>query len=529
MFDSMLYKIDLVGASPQLLIFKNQRYKSILSLVISILIIITSIIFTILTLIDYFKYQNPIVVYSKDNDQETNRKINLKDSFLLFQLVDVSNSMKINSSITYYDRKVVYKVMYDNGSYDDAILEISNCEVGKNIDIKYKEYIDNKYRFNRTISDYYCIDFKGKNLSLFYLPNIGYSSLVINILKNNQIDFPPERIQSLIVSENDLIAHYNKKNPISQNHIYHFSSSFSSKEFTSINYNFQYIKYQSDEGFFYENSKELDGMSFPDMSFYKSIKQIDDLNNDTDNHDSMIGTITIAINKSHFDNYKRSYKKIQSLLAEIMSVISLLFQIGSQISIFLCSKKMSRDIIFNLINNNVYRNRRMKLNLPNKKINTLNTEHKNNEIGINQSSNKNIDNLNIEKSYEIRLNREKTNKKSYIIDSEENNNQNYINEINKNINYLHIIKSFFCFNDKKTKLINLCHNIVAEDTSIERILKRFYILEKEYHFIIHKKYKKLFSENEKLKEARKYIDIIYHEEKFQKQKNNSEINNNKIK
>ena len=227
MFDSLLYKIDWVGASPQLLIFKNQRYKSIFSLVISILIIITSIIFTILTLIDYFKYQNPIVVYSKDNDQEANRKINLKDSFLLFQLVDVSNFMKINSSITYYDRKVAYKVMYDNGSYDDAFLEIDNCELGKNIDIKYKDYIDNKYTFNRSISDYYCINFKGKNLPLFYLPNIGYSCLVINILKNNQIEFPPERIQSLIVSENDLIDHYNKKKPISQNHIYHFSSSFS--------------------------------------------------------------------------------------------------------------------------------------------------------------------------------------------------------------------------------------------------------------------------------------------------------------
>ena len=155
MFELMLYKIDLVGASPQLLIFKNQRYKSILSLVISIVIIITSIIFTTLTLIDYFKYQNPIVVYSKDNDQETNRKINLKDSFLLFQLVDASNWLKINSSITYYEGE--YKVMYDNGSYDFASLEIENCEVGKNIDIKYKDYIDNKYKYNRSISDFFCI------------------------------------------------------------------------------------------------------------------------------------------------------------------------------------------------------------------------------------------------------------------------------------------------------------------------------------------------------------------------------------
>ena len=201
-----------------------------------------------------------------------------------------------------------------------------------------------------------------------------------------------------------------------------------------------------------------------------------------------------------------------------MSVISLLFQIGGQLSIFLCEKKMSKDIIFNLINNNIYINRRMNLSLPNKKINILNTDYKNNERIINQSSRKNVDNSNIEKSYELKLNKEKINKKSCIIDREENNNQNYINEINKKINYLHIIKSFFCFKDKKTKLVDLCHSIVTEDTSIERILERFYNLEKEYHFMTHKKYRKLFRVNEKLKEAKKYIDIIYHEEKYQKQK-----------
>ena len=520
MLESMIYKIDLVGASPQLLIFKNQRYKSILSLLISIVIIITSIIFTALTLIDYFKYQNPIVVYSKDNDQETNRKINLKDSFLLFQLVDTSNWLKINSSITYYEG--VYKVMYDNGSYYYASLEIDNCEVGKNIDIKYKDYIDNKYKFNRSISDFYCINFKDKNLPLFYLPNVGYSCFMINILKNNQIDFPPERIQSLISSENDLIDHYNRKNPISKNHIHHFTSSFSSTEFTNIMYNFQYIKYISDEGFFYENSRELDGMSFSDMSFYKSIKQSDVLNNDNNkDNDSLIGTITISINKSHFDNYKRSYKKIQSLLAEIMSVISLLLEIGAQISVFLCEKKMSKDIIFNIINNNIYRKRRIEMSLSNNKINIMNTEHKNKEIinerKINQISSKNSENLNIEKSYELKLNRGKTNKKLCIIDSEENNNKNYINEIKKKINCLYIIKSFFCFNDKKTKLVDRCYNIILEDTSIERILERFYNLENAYHFISDKNNEKLFNDNEKLKEISNFIDKIYHEEKSQKE------------
>ena len=294
-------------------------------------------------------------------------------------------------------------------------------------------------------------------------------------------------------------------------------------------YTFQYIKYESDEGFFYENTKELDGMSFSDMSFYK-IKSSNSLNNDTDNNnnDSRIGTITIEVNKAHFDNYRRSYKKFQSLLAELMIVISLIFQIGGQVSIFLCEKKMSKYIIFNLINN-IYSSKKIKLSLPSNNINILNTEHKNKEIirkrKSNQNTSKNSYNLN---SYEVKINKEKTNKKPYNIDKEEEDNkQNYINEIYKKINYLHIIKSLFYFNDKKTKIIDLCHNIViTEDISIERIFERFYNLENAYQFVADKKNKKLFNENEKLTEISKYINEIYQEEITQKEKINSEIENN---
>ena len=519
MFESILYKLDFVGISPQLLIFKNERYKSILSLFISIVIIFTSIIFAILSLIDNFKYQTPTVIYSKANDLEANRIINIKDSFLIFQLVDASNKLKINNSIAYFEGE--YKVSYDNGTYDSITLEIENCEIGKNIDIKYKDYIDSKYKYDREVSDYYCINFNRKNLPLFYLPNVGYSYYDINIVKNNQIDFPSERIQSLIVSENDLIDHYNKKKPITGNTIYYFTSSFSSTEFTNIMYYFQYIKYESDDGFFYEKSKKYDGISFSDIMFYKSIKQNYNLNNNT-NKDNIIGSIVIEVNQSNFDNYKRSYKKIQALLAEIMSVISLLFQIGGQISIFLCDKKMSKDIIFNLINDDIESNIKKRFSLPNAKINILNTENNNinllNERKTNLTSFKNSYNFNIEKSCESKLNKENI-IKNFRLDSEQNNNQNYINELNKEINYLHIIKSLFCFNDKKTKLIDLCHNIVIEDISIERIFERFCNLEKAYHLLSDMKNKKLFNENRKLDEINKYINEIYYEEKNQKVKN----------
>ena len=46
----------------------------------------------------------------------------------------------------------------------------------------------------------------------------------------------------------------------------------------------------------------------------------------------------------------------------------------------------------------------------------------------------------------------------------------------KNLKVLNIIKSFFCFKDKKTKLIDLCDSSMNKYLCIERILKRLYNL-----------------------------------------------------
>ena len=53
--------------------------------------------------------------------------------------------------------------------------------------------------------------------------------------------------------------------------------------------------------------------------------------------------------------YRRSYKKIQTLIAEISSIISLLMEIGKQILSILNEKRMSIDIIRKLfmIDNNI--------------------------------------------------------------------------------------------------------------------------------------------------------------------------------
>ena len=82
-------------------------------------------------------------------------------------------------------------------------------------------------------------------------------------------------------------------------------------------------------------------------------------------------------------------------------------------------------------------------------------------------------------------------------------------DIFKKINVFHIIKSFFCFNDNKTKLINLCCDIINEDMCIERILGRFYKLEKMYNYFSNIEEEKInIIKNKRFKEVNKYIYLI---------------------
>lgn len=82
-------------------------------------------------------------------------------------------------------------------------------------------------------------------------------------------------------------------------------------------------------------------------------------------------------------------------------------------------------------------------------------------------------------------------------------------DIISNLNYFHIFKSYFCFKDKKTKLINKCHELVTEDICIERILSRLYELEKLPKFLSENGYIKLnLSKNKKFEEINECISQI---------------------
>ena len=122
-------------------------------------------------------------------------------------------------------------------------------------------------------------------------------------------------------------------------------------------------------------------------------------------------------------------------------------------------------------------------------------------------------------------------KEVMINKNDKKNYSNISNNVLESINYYHILKSYLCFNDKRTKLINISHNIIIEDMSVERILKKFYKLENIYHYFSNEEKEKYsITKNKRFKEINKYIYEIkrdYSLIKVKVKKNSAKTSNNK--
>ena len=457
---AFLFTFDIIGPNPKLYIFNKERYQSIFSLIISLLILILAIVFILYSIINYIKNDRPSVIYSKNNDEIEGRKILLKNTLLMFQFIDFGTLKKFNDSIVSFEGK--YEAIYDNATTEKFALDVQNCKLGKNLNSKYENMFKEKLKIlsfdyqqkDKNIEDFYCINSENENINLFYYPNIGSNSINLDIIFKEQNLYKPEDISIMMIYGNNLINHDDKESPISEGLSYQFIQGFNSEEESEINFVFQYLKYETDDGLFLDSLKSLNGMSFLNMNYFKNKRY-------NEGNFSKIGSIKIEFNKSNYDYYRRTYKKLQALLAEIMSIVSLVFEIGSQIVSFLNEKKMSIDIIRILFN----------------------VENKNKKNKFSK----------IHASERVKLNIEKTNnsfqlsEKKFNLDvTTENLNENYEDKkekILKKINIFNIIKSFFC-NGYKDKLITLCHDIIKKDMCIETILERLYNLNRIYNSIL---------------------------------------------
>ena len=161
-----LFTFDLVGITPRLFIFDQKRYNSIISSILSIIILSLSISYAFYSFIQYLKFNDPSVSYTKDNEQIEEKKILLKNFFIMFQAFEATSFRTINKS--YINFKAQLSHRYFNGTNIDIPLEIENCELGKNLIIEFRNATEDLLKINTTIEEFYCFSSKHWNLSFFY-------------------------------------------------------------------------------------------------------------------------------------------------------------------------------------------------------------------------------------------------------------------------------------------------------------------------------------------------------------------------
>ena len=180
---NFIYNFDIIGPSPKLYIFNKETYQTVFSLILSMLIIISSFIYILYSVVDYIQNNRPNVVYSKSNDDNEERKINLKEVLLMFQILDYNTMKKVNESIAYFES--INVAIYDNAKVNFYPIEVKACKPGENLNVKYENYLKHKFdelaevqaQEDKNIKDFYCINTQNIDLSLFYEPNVGYSYL----------------------------------------------------------------------------------------------------------------------------------------------------------------------------------------------------------------------------------------------------------------------------------------------------------------------------------------------------------------
>ena len=448
-FKSILLKSDFIGFIPQLRIFEETRYKSAFSSILSIIIIIFSVAFVFYSFVDYLN-QNPNVLYYKNNDLITNKTYTISNSLLLFQANFICTS-------DFFHQPKIKISAQDGDKFSIDNIDYEPCELGKNIDIKYKDLLEEIDRIeDYKISSYNCLNFHGKDLTLFNSQNMKKD--LERILKI-KLESSCEKyiIEFKLITQNDLIEHKNRKNPIIP---YYQKNSIRSQD-NPINlvFYYNYIKYETDDGYIFPNKKEMNGIGISNTNSY-----------DKEVIDTDLLYVEFRINGASYDYYQRSFIKFQTFLADVMSLINLLITISKVISEFLLYKKMDKDIIRYILtsNNDITQN--------------------NNNISKEKQIHQFFDNNYESKIIDIPKSRDSSNEISTKIDSViENKNEN-INNIMKNLKIKNIIKSFFCCKDEKTKIINLCEDIIEKDICIESILKRLYLIENEFDILKSKKF-----------------------------------------
>jgi len=482
-----LINLDIIDPTPSLKIFKKDNYKSFTGSILSIIINILIIAIFIISFIDFFKFRNPTIVYWKDNTQEKKITINLNDKLFLFQITNSMTNKVIKGEDIELKAFLTYQIQ--NTSFQKEIT-LEQCKLGDNINMKHKNSIEKiKLSKNISIDDFLCFKKEDINITLYNDQKMGEVFITIIVNSYNEFIFPNEIYIKYYIGI-DSINHFDRNQPFSPNYIYGETLNFDYSMLITKLIEIDYVEYETDNSLFLPTKKIYEGIDIKNefdkfLSNYYNYFENFNLNGF-----SAIGWIVIRINEKSYERYKRTYPRLQSLVAESISTIQLFFMVYYFFGNYYYNIGMNIEIMKNIIdkkNKNIF-------DIKNKKINNEN---------INYTIDKESQNKNLEENIYIET-IQKTNIVNNEINSqikniteqnimEQSENRNFNNNINKtkelnidlgirleDINKINFWDYLFCCCTKKRELIKKCNKIIEQEASIENIIYKILKLEKLY-------------------------------------------------
>lgn len=331
---NLLRKSDFISQEPKLFINSRNRFKSILGLSITMIIILLTTFFSFYLLIDHFRKRKIKIIYNEDVNE--NPKLEARDLPFMFALLDSNGNLYENPERLYYFSAMHWKISPNVSSTTPnpifSSLNFTKCNE-TTFELKYadlKGFSTLKHITN-------CIN-TNFNLTLQGLigdanqDNFFFSLKVkkcTNTTQNNKNPCYPKDTIDYLLARSSLLLYFIDFNVNNENiykpNIPYFkafmipSNSYLAKQ---IKYYFSNVEYEFDDGLFFENKQTY--------NFFQQ-KEVDTDYSILDPGVSTILNIVFTMSRIKAF-YSISYDKIVTLLANIGAIWNILLYLGVYIN-----------------------------------------------------------------------------------------------------------------------------------------------------------------------------------------------------
>lgn len=276
------------------------------------------------------------VIYSKETTYE-DFSLNLTNRLFAFQFYNYSNSNVVDTRIA---TTAAYLWTYRGNETIIHPLQLERCQLNKH-------FPKSQYAFvfdNINIDRFTCINthFNNTNLSLYANQSdvsgtyiMIFLSTCMNSTANDNTCLPQHVIEHTMESnryyftallENVNIDHYNSTTPLS------FAPFFNSYTFsytlrTDMNFNWKPIEYTEDNGWLFVSER-----TYKNYIMEETLNKVSFSTSDTKYyHPQAFAKIQFSIYYQSKDRYKRTYPKIQSVIANMSGIVTVTTQLTQMV------------------------------------------------------------------------------------------------------------------------------------------------------------------------------------------------------